>query len=216
MLTTLFWSLSRLFLLLIALSADAFAASLAYGMDRVKIPPLSAAIVALLSDFILIVSLFIGGFLQSFIPVSFTTVLSFLILLILGLIKLFDSSIKKKIKENRFSSKELRLSSKNLKFILTVYAKPQEANGDDIEVLSPAEAVSLGLALSLDSAAAGIGAASLHFPLLLTAVLSFLIGMLTIFAGCRLGRTLAARSDFNFSIIGGILLILLAFSKLWG
>lgn len=216
MLTTLFWSLSRLFLLLIALSADAFAASLAYGMDRVKIPPLSAAIVALLSDFILIVSLFIGGFLQSFIPVSFTTVLSFLILLILGLIKLFDSSIKKKIKENRFSSKELRLSSKNLKFILTVYAKPQEANGDDIEVLSPAEAVSLGLALSLDSAAAGIGAASLHFPLLLTAILSFLIGMLTIFAGCRLGRTLAARSDFNFSIIGGILLILLAFSKLWG
>lgn len=210
----MFWSVSRLLLLLIALSADAFAASLAYGMDRVKIPPLSAAIVALLSDFILIASLFIGNLFQSFIPVSLTTVLSFLILLILGLIKLFDSSIKQKIKENRFNSKELQLSLKNLKFILTIYAKPQEANVDDIEVLSPAEAVSLGLALSLDSAAAGLGAASLQFPLLLTAVLSFFIGILTVFTGCRLGRTLAAKSDFNFSVIGGILLIILAFSKL--
>lgn len=208
------WSLSKLLLLIIALSADAFTASFAYGVDRVKIPPLSAVIIAFLSDFILIASLFIGNLFQAYIPVSLATALSFLILFILGLIKVFDSSIRKRIRENRFNSRELHLSSKNLRFILTVYAKPQEANVEDIEVLSPTEAVSLGLALSLDSAAAGIGAASLRFPLVLTAALSFLIGVITVFAGCYLGRRLAGKSSFNFSIVGGILLIILAFTKL--
>ena len=57
----LFLSISKLVLLLVALSVDAFAASFAYGADKVQIPPLSAVIVASLSDFILIVSLFIGN-----------------------------------------------------------------------------------------------------------------------------------------------------------
>lgn len=210
----MFLSLSKLIVLIIALSVDAFAASFAYGVDKVKIPPISAVIVTALSDFILIASLFIGNLFKAYIPASLTTLLSFLILFALGLIKLFDSTIKKKIQENRFSSRQLQLTFKNLSFILTVYAEPQEANATDVEVLSPAEALSLGLALSLDSAAAGIGAASLEFPLFLTAVISFGIGILTIFSGCRLGRFLAAKTDFNFSVIGGILLILLAFTKL--
>lgn len=210
----MFLSLSKLIVLIIALSADAFAASFAYGADKVRIPPLSAAIVAALSDFILIASLFVGNLFKAYIPASVTTLLSFLILFALGMIKLFDSSVKKKIRENRFNRRQLHLTFKNLSFILTVYAEPQEANATDVEVLSPAEALSLGLALSLDSAAAGIGAASLEFPLLLTAAASFVIGILTVFSGCRLGRLLAARTDFNFSVIGGVLLILLAFTKL--
>lgn len=210
----MFFSLSRLIVLIVALSVDAFAASFAYGVDKVRIPPLSAVIVAALSDFILIVSLFIGNLFKAYIPASLTTFLSFSILLALGTAKLFDSSIKRIIRQNRFSSRQLHISFKNLSFILTVYAEPQEANITDVEVLSPSEAISLGLALSLDSAAAGIGAASLEYPLLLTALISFVIGILSVYSGCRLGRLLAARTDFNFSLISGILLVFLAFAKL--
>lgn len=210
----MFFSLSRLIVLIVALSVDAFAASFAYGVDKVRIPPLSAVIVAALSDFILIVSLFIGNLFKAYIPASLTTFLSFSILLALGTAKLFDSSIKRIIRQNRFGSRQLHISFKNLSFILTVYAEPQEANITDVEVLSPSEAISLGLALSLDSAAAGIGAASLEYPLLLTALISFVIGILSVYSGCRLGRLLAARTDFNFSLISGILLVFLAFAKL--
>ncbi len=210
----MFLSISKLVLLLVALSVDAFAASFAYGSDKVHIPPLSAVIVAALSDVILIVSLFIGNLFKAFIPLTLTTILSFIILFALGTIKLFDSFIKRKIKENRFSSKELHMSFKNLRFILTVYAEPQEANATDVEVLSPTEALSLGIALSLDSAAAGIGAASLDFPLWLAAITAFIIGLLAVFSGSKLGRVLAAKSNFNFSIIGGVLLIILALTKL--
>lgn len=210
----LFLSISKLILLLTALSVDAFAASFAYGADQVRIPPLSAAIVASLSDIILIVSLFIGNLFKAYIPLKFTAFLSFIILFALGTTKLFDSAIKKKIKENRFNSKELHMSFKNLRFILTVYAEPQKANTTDVEVLSPSEAFSLGMALSLDSAAAGIGAASLDFSLWLAAVTAFIIGILAVYSGSKLGRILAAKSNFNFSIIGGILLIILALTKL--
>lgn len=210
----MFLTLSKLILLIIALSADSFAAGFAYGADRVKIPPLSAAIVAFLSDLLLVLSLLLGNLFKAYLPETFTVFLSFVILFSLGTIKVFDSSVKKKIRENRFHSRQLHMSSKNLRFILTVYAKPQEANTADIEILSPTEALSLGLALSLDSAAAGIGAASAEFSLPLTALLTFLISILSIFGGCRIGRLLAEKSDFNFSVIGGLLLLLLAFTKL--
>lgn len=74
--------------------------------------------------------------------------------------------------------------------------------------------MSLGLALSLDSIAAGIGAASSELSLPLTALLTFSISLLSVFAGCRLGRFLADRSGLNLSVMGGILLVLLAFAKL--
>ena len=153
-------SIPQLILLIIALSADAFAAGFAYGADKVKIPPLSAVIVAVLSDILLMASLLIGGILKAYIPPACTVFFSFSILFVLGSIKLFDSSIRKKIRENRFNSREVHVKTKNLRFILTVYAAPEAANIADVEVLSPTEALSLGLALSLDSAAAGFGAAS--------------------------------------------------------
>ena len=183
----MFFSVSKLILLIVALSADAFTAGFAYGADQVKIPPLSAVIVAMLSDLLLVSSLIIGSLFKAYIPASAASFLSFCILLVLAVVKIFDSSLKKTIKE---------------------------ANGGDVEVLSPAEALPLGFALSADSAAAGIGAASLEFSLPLTAVLTFVIGILAIYGGCRLGRLLASRSAFNFSIIGGFLLLFLAFSKL--
>lgn len=207
-------SILQLILLIIALSADAFAASFAYGADKVKIPPLSAVIVAVLADFLLMISLFIGHLLKAYVPPAFTAVFSFLILFVLGSIKLFDSSIRKKIRENRFNSKKVQVKTKNLRFILTVYAAPEAANTADVEVLSPAEALSLGLALSLDSAAAGFGAASGEYSLPLAALLTFLISLGAVSGGCKLGRLLASKSGFNFSVIGGILLLLLAFSKL--
>ncbi len=210
----MFGSISRLILLIIALSADALAAGFAYGADRVKIPPLSAVIVAFLSDLLLMASLLAGNFLKAYIPPACTVFFSFFILFVLGSIKLFDSSIRKKIRENRFNGREVHVKTKNLRFILTVYAAPEAANTADVEVLSPTEALSLGMALSLDSAAAGFGAASGDYSLPLAALLTFFISLCAISGGCRLGRLLAAKSDFNFSVFGGILLLLLAFSKL--
>lgn len=131
-------------------------------------------VIALSVDALLIISLLIGNIGKAYIPSSLTTVLSFTLLFILGTVKLFDSSIKK-------------------------YARPKKADTVDVEVLSPKAALSLGLALALDSMAAGLGTASCDYPLLPTALLIFSIGIGAISCGCLLGRKLSAKSDFNFS-----------------
>ncbi|MFR0035242.1 MAG: manganese efflux pump, partial [Clostridium sp.] len=102
----------------------------------------------------------------------------------------------------------------NLNFILTVYADPSAANGEDIAVLSPVEALSLGLALSLDSAAAGFGAGMMVTHLPLTILLSLLLNTAAVLLGSFLGRTLAKRSSLDLSWLSGLLLMGLALGKL--
>ena len=116
-------------LLTLALSTDAFIASLSYGSNKIKIPWSSALVI------------------------------SSVILMLLGLAKSMDNIIKLLI--NRYSeyNKEIRFSMFNLKFILNIYANPSDADIDESKTLSPKEAFSLALALSLDSFAAGIGVA---------------------------------------------------------
>lgn len=74
-----------------AISVDAFTASFAYGCRRIKIPVLSVVILNAVSVLFLSASLLAGAFLSSLIPAGLTAQLSFLILFVLGLVKLFES-----------------------------------------------------------------------------------------------------------------------------
>lgn len=205
---------SQLFLLITALSLDAFAASFVYGTDRVRIPASSVAVITGLSTGILVLFLLLGKWFGSLIAPEITSRLCFFILFLLGCIKLFDGGIKSLIRRSAFFERRLTFSISHLNFILTVYADPSAANGEDIAVLSPAEAFSLGIALSLDSAAAGFGAGMMVTHLPLTVALSLLLNTAAVVGGSALGRTLAKRSTFELSWASGILLILLAFLKL--
>lgn len=208
-------SFPQLFMLITALSLDAFAASFVYGTDNVKIPTASTAIIAGLSTGILLLFLFLGKLIGSFIPGRTTAVLSFLLLFVLGLIKLFDSTLKALIRRVGVNRKKLCFSISELTFILTVYADPALANKEDITVLSPPEALSLGIALSLDSAAAGFGAGMMILHLPMTIALSLALNTAAVLLGSRLGRGLVKRSRLELSWLSGILLIILACSKLF-
>ena len=87
-------------------------------------------------------------------------------------------------------------------------------SGEDIAVLSPVEDLSLGLALSLDSAAAGFGAGMMVTHLPLTILLSLLLNTAAVLLGSFLGRTLAKRSSLDLSWLSGLLLMGLALGKL--
>ena len=99
-----------------------------------------------------------------------------------------------------------------------------EADKNRDRLVSPAEALALGAALSADSLAAGIGAGALNIPLLPAAAASFLAGAAALSGGERLGRVFAASeaesektgagSRLKINRLGGILLLLLAAAKL--
>ena len=94
-----------------------------------------------------------------------------------------------------------------------MYADVEKANPDD-SVLTPAEALSLGTALSLDSGLAGIGAGMVSGHLWAAVLFSMAANVAAVAAGSSLGGLTARKINLNLSWISGLLLLLLAFGKL--
>lgn len=120
----------QILVLVTAISIDAFGAGFAYGINRVRVPLLSVGIVSAVSALLLLCSMGAGRVLGEYLSPDFTAEAGFMILFVLGVVKLFEQSGEK---------------------------EAGEADRDGNHILSAGEAVSLGLILSLDSIAAGIG-----------------------------------------------------------
>lgn len=175
------------FLLVLALCADTFTACFVYGADRVKIPFVSAAIITLLSTGFLAVSLLAGRLLIPVLPGRLHAYLCAGILFFLGLCKLTAHPTKD---------------------------MARKANQEEPERLSPREAFFLGISLSLDSVAAGLGTGLAQGPVPFLLLLSLGLGFFSVMAGSFLGKLASSLIRVDFSRIGGILLILLALTKL--
>ena len=206
----------HILLLAFAVSADTFTVGLTYGMDKVRIPYSSAAIISGIPSLILLVFLYAGVSISARVPSDITGTVSFLILACMAVLKLFDSSVKAFIRRSKslLPHKRFAFTFRELGVILTIYANPETANKDTPSVLTPSEALPLSLALSLDSAAVGVGAGvSMSHPLL-AAVITFFTGCLGVYTGKKLSSYICSHVKLDFSFIGGFLLLLLAWSRL--
>ena len=199
-------------LLVTALSADTFAACLAYGSGNIKIKFSSALVICAVCTGVLSLSMLLGGWAADFLPVGIAKRISFIILLAIGLTKLFDSSIKAFIRKKQGLFKKISFTALHMNFILQVYADPENADRDASSTLSPSEALAPALALSFDSLGAGIGAVGISVAL--SAVLSLAVEMAAVFAGFYIGKYLFEKSSFDSSWCGGVLLLILALLKL--
>jgi len=199
--------------LALAISLDAFVASFAYGSKRIKIPLRSAWVITLICAGVVGLALLAGTLLQQYIPYGLASGISFVILFSLGVVKLLDS-ITKSIIRRRSVSKELKFSLLNFNFILLLYADPEQADVDGSKILSPAEAASLALALSLDGLGVGLGAAIGSANGLVVFLGTIAAGITAVVLGGRLGNKAAERVRLNISWLSGVLLIALAFASL--
>ena len=196
-------------------SIDAFTASFAYGSNKIKIPFLSNQIINLVCSCVLGVSLFAGTFVRQYLAPWVTTFICFMLLFILGIIKLFDSVTKAIIRKHSNLNKEFKFSIFNLKFILNLYADPEKADIDASKTISPAEAVFLAVSLSLDGLAVGFGAALGDVNAWVVFMSSFVTNTLAVLFGCYLGNKVANKMSFNLSWISGVILVGLAVMKLF-
>lgn len=199
-------------LLVTALSVDSFVASFAYGANKIKIPFISVSIISIICSVILVISVFLGSIVKPLIPEPQT--ICFVILFILGIIKLFDSSIKTFIRKHNDLNKQLKFSLFNLSFILNIYADPQNADCDLSRELSPIEAAPLAIALSIDGLAVGIGAGLVTVSIIQIVIFSVITNVITILLGSYVGYKIAERTSLNLSWLSGLLLIILAVMKL--
>ena len=210
----LLFTLFESIIIAIALSTDAFIASFAYGSNKIKIPFSSMQVIAFICTAILGISLLLGTFLKPYLPSDLLKIGSFLILFLLGIFKLMDNIIKAIINKHAIIDKQIKFSLFSINFILNVYANPKEADLDESKTLSPSEALSLAVALSLDSLAAGFGAALGNVNILAIIICSFIFSMISIKSGAFMGNKISDKVPFQLSWLSGILLISLAFLKL--
>lgn len=185
----------------LALSVDSFIAAFSYGTSKIKIPLSSVGIISVTGSLITGLSMLAGSFVKDFIPPGFTTLLSFGILFLLGVLKLFESS------------------------------EPANADKDNSHSISAKEALSLSAALSLDGCTAGFGASlsagtpaspgaaaagtvSSLVPVAAVFLFSLIFGVFMVLAGSHIGNKAAGRLPIKPGIIGGLLLILLAVARL--
>ena len=200
----------------ISISVDAMAASFAYGCKKIKIPILSLVIINLICTTVIGLSFLFGMALVRHIPEWLATGVSFSILLIIGIVKLFDSITKSVIRKYTQFSKEIKLSVFNFKLVMHLYADPEAADVDVSKSISPREAVVLAVSLSLDGLAVGLGAAMIGINGWVLVLFTLISGFVALFMGCWLGNKAADKLRFNISWLAGVILIGLAFMQLLG
>ena len=82
--------LVEVILLVAALSADSFAASVSYGLSNIRIGFLRSLLISLVCSIFLLTSVILADFAEDYIPTILTTIGSFGILFVTGLIKLLQ------------------------------------------------------------------------------------------------------------------------------
>lgn len=201
-------------LLIVALSLDAFVASFSYGVNQIKIPVRSCVLMNAICSALLGVSMLIGNCFGTLLPAWAVKGAGFGLLLVMGLVKLFDGVIKAWIAKHKHAKRQIQFRFFSLHMILQIYADATEADSDASRSLSVKEAAGLAVALSFDSLAAGFGAGIQRGGISFTILLSFLAGVLCVFAGERLGKKISYKLDWDISWLSGVLLIVLAVLKL--
>lgn len=197
-------------LLVCSLCIDTFVASIAYGTDKIKIPFSSAIIINGTCSLFLAISLFIGYIFKDFLNPSISTSISFCLLFLLGVYRLFEAFFKRYIR--KFSEIGVPLTFKifDFKFVLQIYADEVKADYDNSKILRSKEALYLSVALSLDSLAVGFGSSLGNIHYLEVLILSIIIGFIALSFGGYLGRKFAQKVDINLSWLSGVMLIVLS------
>lgn len=201
-------------LLVFSISLDSFLASISYGTNKIKIPFSSNLIIDLVSSFIFAFSILLGNLVKAYIPLSFGKYFSFIILILIGIYRLFDSILKNYIKNKSVTSKPLTFKILDFKFVLDIYADETKADFDKSKVLTAKEAFYLAIVLSADSLAVGFGSSLNYVNHIEVIALSLILGIIVIPIGCYLGRKLINTIKLDISWLSGLILIALAFIKI--
>lgn len=201
-------------LLCLALCTDTFVASICYGAGGIHIDWKRVGIMNGIGCLCLGAALCFGTAVYSLVPGELADGICFTSMLFLGLIRLSDSLIKNYINHHCEIHKDIHFSFSGLRFILSIYGDPVAADSDRNRTLSFKETACLGLAMSIDSLAAGTFAAFLKIPVAWTLVSVFAFGCMAMAAGEWTGYRLARKLRWDISWISGVFFLLLAFGRL--
>ncbi|MDO5560670.1 MAG: manganese efflux pump [Oscillospiraceae bacterium] len=200
-------------MLVFAVCIDAFFAAFSYGSSKVKINFVPAVIISTIGTAALTVSLLFSNIISSYISQKTSCILGFLILFILGLISVLKEYLKKLLSRSN-NRRKVSFCRGGMGFVIEIYMEPAKADKDCSKCISCSESAVLGIALSLDSVAAGIGIGLLGTNIAMVSIMSFLFCMAAIGLGYITGKSVSRSLKHDFSWLSGLILIVIACTKL--
>ena len=208
------FSLFSMLLLVLALSIDALIASLAYGANNIHIALAPAAVISGVGTACLGLSLLAGGIIRQAVPPAVCSGISFGLRFLVGLVTLFEGLFKNYLRRRR-GAKQVSFEMQGIRFVLDVFLDETKADSDDSKDLSVRESLYLAAALSVDSLASGLGSGLSDIPIFLTIAIYAVIQFIVVLAGFHLGKRLHGKTTPDLSPLSGILLMIVAFTRLF-
>ena len=203
-------SFAALILFLTAVSIDSLTAGLTYGTQRVHIRLTAYLILICVPAAFITVANRVGSYIFLFLPKSVLPVLSFILLTLIGFSKLSESVIRLLARKHPSLTRNWGCKIKQIHIVFTVYLSPEDANRDDLQILSPKEALLLSLALSLDSVLVGMAYTTESIPLAVLFLLAALFNLLLFSVGYGFGHLISTALHVDLSWLSGLFLLLLA------
>lgn len=203
--------------LAISVSIDALGIGITYGIKNTKIYALSIAILFGISLLITSISVFIGNIISTILPSNFANYIGICILIVLGLWIMYQST-KKETTTNKSIKRNYNFFIKSLGITIKIIRDPITSDLDLSRGIDFKEAIYLGFALSLDSIGIGIcssiaGFNSFILPLFI-ASFQLLFLSFGILIGTKINSYIRLPKNV-WSVISGILLIMIGISKLF-
>lgn len=218
----------QVILLAAAVSFDSLAIGMTYGMAKITIPMTPRLLISVISGLSLFLAMIVGGWIASYFSPYYAEIFGGIILIALGAYSLWrgyqhsSSSTTLRNEENK-NPPELEVNPSLiydfkipiLGLVVQVFKQPLAADYDRSKRISVPEACVLGLVLALDAFAAGIGAAVLGFPPVLTALAVMIASLLFVSKGLLAGkRLLNSLNRLTVQWIPGSIIMIIGLLKL--
>ncbi|MBN2909024.1 sporulation membrane protein YtaF [Polycladomyces sp. WAk] len=207
-----------MWLLACAVSFDGFVAGLTYGMRRVKIPVVSVGVIAGFSGGLMFLSLHAGHWIAHGFSPFWSRLSGALILIGIGVWTLFNKGQREEepvLRQAETGKTVLSFEIRMLGLVVQILKTPMAADVDRSGVISPMEAVWLGLALSLDAFGAGLGAAMVGYPPFPLALAIAGTSALFLLTGIRTGWKVSGRRWVSsVEYLPGLLMIAIGLFRL--
>lgn len=198
--------------MILALSADSLVVGTAYSSGRLVIPRAAYFAIGLCTSFMMFVPMLLGyiGFL--WFPYELSRIIGGTILIFLGVYHLFRVYLenKRSAGEENTQAVLLKLRVKTLGIIIEILKEPLKVDMDSSGHIDLKEALSLGLALGIDSLGAGFAVSLTGFSFWIVPCAGF-FSALFVWAGANISFPASVK---RVKYLPGILLGLLGLSKI--
>lgn len=198
------------------MSLDSFTVGLTYGMRKVTIPLKSLIIISSCTFLVLLLAMGLGSFFELFISYEAGERIGGIILIGIGIWVLYQFITSQRSAHEPVSDcKIIEFEIKPFAIMIKILKKPMEADFDKSGKINGIEALFLGLALSLDSFGAGIGAALIDLPPILFSIVVTISSAIFVIAGIHIGKIFRSVAWMKkLTLLPGIALIVIGLFKM--